>query len=363
MPTTPPHSPARPSADPAWTSTRSAAEISAALRAARRVLVLTHARPDGDALGASLALVRSLVRIGVDARAAYVPAMPRWAGQVIAGTPYTLLEADHVARLEALREPERIVVVDTGAWMQLEEVRSYIAARTGKVIVIDHHLSGNPDLSSERLLDPAAAAVAEVVAPVCCGLLGVPGPGHLSPEVATPLYLGLATDTGWFRYSNTRPATLRLAADLLAAGVNHSELFEWVEQQDRPARLSLQARALASLVYYDGQAIAVMSLSRADFDSSHADTEDAGGFAADCLRVAEIQVCVVLTEMVGKDPAKPITKASLRSKPGPHALDVAAVCAGLGGGGHARAAGVKLALPLAAAQERIVATIRAARSG
>ena len=343
----------------AWTSTRTSTEIAATLRGARRVLVLTHARPDGDALGSTLALTRSLLRVGVEARAAYVPTMPRWGGQVIGDTPHTLLENDAVQRLEALGEPDLILISDTGAWMQLEEVRGYLKSRTQRVIVLDHHLSGSADLSSARLIDPKAAAVAEVAAPVCVALLGVPAADRLPMDVAEALYLGLATDTGWFRYSNTRPATLRLAADLLQAGVNHSRLFEWVEQQDRPSRLALQARALASLEYFERQRIAVMALGRADFDAAHADTEDAGGFAADALRVAEIHVCAVLTELAGRPADAPVTKVSIRSKPGENALDVAAVCRSLGGGGHARAAGVKINQPMAQAKATIVAAIRA----
>ncbi len=346
-----------------WSSTRTTADVAGVLKAAKRVLILTHARPDGDALGSSLALARSLQRVGVEALPAYVPAMPRWAVQVIAGTAHMLLEAHASDKLGALPEPDVIAVVDTGAWMQLDEVRGYLASRTGRVVVIDHHLSGSATLSEARLLDTKAAAVAEVVAPVCAALLGVAGAERLPVDVAEALYLGLATDTGWFKYSNTRPETLHLAADLMRAGVDHSRLYEWVEQQDRPSRLALQAKALASLEYFDNQSIAVMHLSRADFEASHADTEDAGGFAADALRVAEIQVCAVLTEMAGKDPSNPVTKISLRSKPGPHAIDVAAVCQKLGGGGHARAAGLKIAAPLAEAKSRIVAAIRAGKSG
>ncbi len=345
-----------------WASTRSAAEIVDSLRAAKRVLVLTHARPDGDALGSSLALARSLTRIGIAALPAYVPSMPRWAAQVIAATPHLLLENDHAARLESLPEPDAIVVVDTGAWMQLDEVKGYLQPRTGKVMVIDHHLSGSPDLTGARLIDPKAAAVAEVVAPICTQLLGLESATGLPRDIAEALFLGLATDTGWFKFSNTHSGTLRLASELLETGVDHSRLFEWVEQQDRPSRLALQARALASLEYFEGQSVAVMSLTRADFDATHSDSEEAGGFAADVLCVAEIQVAVVLTETVAKDPASPVTKASIRSKPGPRAIDVAAVCRSLGGGGHARAAGVKVSAPIAEAKARIVQAIGAVKN-
>ncbi len=141
-------------------------------------------------------------------------------------------------------------------------------------------------------------------------------PARLPLLVGEALYLGLATDTGWFKFSNTRPETLRLAASLLEAGVDAPKLFAMVEQQDRAARLRLQGRALSSLELHKNDSIAIMSLSAKDFDECHGDAEDTTGFASDVLSVASVQVGVMLVEVAGREGKGPLSKASLRSKAG-----------------------------------------------
>ncbi|MGD9690941.1 MAG: bifunctional oligoribonuclease/PAP phosphatase NrnA [Phycisphaerales bacterium] len=343
---------------PDWSTTTSPADLARLLRGDRSVLVLTHARPDGDALGSSLALTRALRRRQIDARACYIAPTPRWAAQIIADTPSTTLSHAGAAPLPLpMPEPDRFAIVDTGSWVQLEGAADWVRPRTSRTVVIDHHLSGNADMSGTRLLDHAAAAAAEIVADVCCSLLDLPNPAALPLEIAEPLYLGIATDTGWFRFSNTRPATLRLAAALREAGVDAPRLFQLVEQQDRPARLRLYARALSSLELHARDSIAIMSLSQKDFEDCRGDTEDTTGFASDVLSVASIQVGVLLTEVAGRAGKPPLTKASLRSKPGPNAIDVAALTSALGGGGHARAAGVKFEAPLPDAKRILLEAI------
>lgn len=351
-----------------WTSTRTAAEVAGALRAARSALVFTHARPDGDALGSTLALTRSLRLLGVDARAVYVPPVPRWAGEIIGDTPHIVPPVGGVAAaLAAVPEPEAIVVMDTGAWVQVDEVAAWLRAadasgraRTAKTVVIDHHLSGDCDMAAARLLDTAAAAAAEIAADVCAELHDLQGDrahARLPRAIAEPLYLGLATDTGWFKYSNTRPNTLRVAASLLETGIDSPRLYQLVEQQSRAARLRLQGRALQHMELHARDSIAILSLTQRDFEECHGDSEDTTGFASDVLSVASVQVGALLIEMAGRDGKGPMTKASLRSKPGPNAVDVAALTRELGGGGHARAAGVKLAMPLLAAKAALVAAL------
>ncbi|MGQ0626744.1 MAG: DHH family phosphoesterase [Phycisphaerales bacterium] len=336
------------------------------LKSRRRVVVLTHARPDGDALGSTLAITRTLLRLGVEAMPWYVGPMPRWSAELIGETPAEVLDGPAAAALCASigpgdsNGPDGVVVADTGAWMQVEDLRPFLSGRAGSTLVLDHHLSGNASLADRRIVDPRAASATEVCGPICRALLGG---GPLPLDIATPLYTGLATDTGWFRFSNTRPATLRFAAELLEAGVNFSRLFDMIEQQDRPSRLALLGRAMNALEYFDGHRVALMALTRKDFDETHGDAEDTGGFAAHALAVAGLQVAVTLTEAAVREGQGALTKVSLRSKPGPNAVDVAAVCQTLGGGGHARAAGVKLRMSLNEARGRVLAALGVVGAG
>jgi phosphoesterase RecJ-like protein len=254
-------------------------------------------------------------------------------------------------------------VVDTGSWSQLAEMRPVLQGHADRTVLIDHHLHGDADVAALRLIDPRCASATQALAPVCCLLAGVEAPcsSRLPLPVARALYLGLATDTGWLRYSSVTPATLRLAADLLEAGVDHTALYRLIEQQDEPARWRLLGRALGTLELHGVRApgdVAVMTLTAADFAATGASRNDTNGFADMVLTVASVEVSVVLTE---QDPAPgegPVTKLSFRSKPGPNAVDVNALAQTLGGGGHARAAGGKVKAGLAETKRRLLESMR-----
>jgi phosphoesterase RecJ-like protein len=339
-----------------WTSTETGLSVAGLLKRARRVVVLTHAKPDGDAVGSTAALVRSLRSLTIEASAWYVGPMPRWFPSVVEELPHKVLDgrsvADGVLRDEP--EPDAVVVCDTGAWVQLEEIRPWLEPRAAKTVVIDHHLSGSASVAPRRLLDVQAAAVCEPVADVCQRLLGVKDGSRLPRSIAEMLYLGLATDTGFFRFSNTRPNTLRLAASLMEAGVDHARLFALVEQQDRASRLRLLGRAFSGMELLEHDSIAVLTISEADLEATHADAEDAQAFATICLDVASVKVAATVSQVAGRPEHQPLTKISFRSKHGPNAVDVAAIARSLGGGGHARAAGLKLAMPLERARKTVI---------
>lgn len=335
-----------------WGSTASVGEIASWLRTRKRIVVVTHSKPDGDALGATLAVARSL-RLSaakIDARCWYAGPMPEWAAAVAGDTPWGLVERDG--------QPEGVdgvVILDTGTWSQLEMVKPLIDKLNPESALLDHHLHGDESVSPRRIVEPTAAAVAEPAAALCAALLEVAGPSRLPAEVATPLYLGLATDTGWFRFSNVRPGTLRMAADLIQAGVDHAGLYRLVEQRDRPSRLKLMARALESMEFAAGGRVAISLLTRKDFAEAGASPAETGGFADLALSIERVLVSAILTESEGPGgPGHALTKVSMRSKPGPDEVDVNAVCMALGGGGHARAAGARLGLGLTEAKERVV---------
>ncbi|MEM8758174.1 MAG: DHHA1 domain-containing protein [Planctomycetota bacterium] len=246
-----------------------------------------------------------------------------------------------------------VVVVDTGTWSQLDELAEFVRNAAGRVAVVDHHLRGDPEMSDMRLLETSAAAACEPVADICQAVLGLEKPSELPTDIATLVYLGLATDTGWFRHSNVKPSTLRLAACLIEAGVKHAELFSSVEQSEKPARLKIIAAVLGSLELLDRERIAIMTLRTADIHAAHAGPEDTGGLADHGLRIQTVRVSATITEVeTGGGP--PRSKISMRSKPGPKMIDVNEVAATLGGGGHANAAGARLDCSVDEARARLV---------
>ncbi|MFG0258055.1 MAG: bifunctional oligoribonuclease/PAP phosphatase NrnA [Phycisphaerales bacterium JB043] len=322
-----------------WTSSTTLDDIAVRLREATSVLALTHTKPDGDALGSTLALVRTLNRIGVHASVAYTGPWPHRFDTIVEDTPVLHTGIESVDR-GILDDPDLVMILDTGSWSQLAELDSFLRPRPDRNIVIDHHLHGDPDVADTRVVETDAAAACQTVARLCVRLLDLNSPSQLPLDIATPLYLGIATDTGWFKFSNVQPETLDLAAQLLRTGLNHALLYETIEQSDRPQRLLLEARALGSMQLHDDQRISICTLTSQDFAQTKGGPEDTGSFSSIPLRIAGVLVSAVLTE---REPNH--WKVSLRSKTAPSggpAVDVNHIAVSLGGGGHAQAAGCSL---------------------
>lgn len=340
--------------DVGYTSTATADEIAARLARAERIGVITHAKPDGDAVGSSLALVRSLRLLGKEAHAVYIGPWISKFDPLIGDTP--VVHVRHGCFDEpSLANADCIAVVDTGSWNQVADAREWIRPRREDVVIIDHHAHGDGAMASMRLVDTRAAAAAELVAEVCRHLLDLPDARSLPLEVAEPIYLGLATDTGWFRHSNVTSAVFRLAADMVDCGVDHNRIFRLIEQSDAPARLALIGRALGSLEFLRDGRLAVMSLDARAISETHATPDELGGLTDLPQTVGSVRAVAVLTEL---EPA--LTKVSLRSKavePPERPVDVNLVAQRLGGGGHLHAAGAKIHAPLGEAKRRVIAAL------
>lgn len=348
----------------AWGSTTDIAAVASWLRDKRRIVVLTHVKPDGDALGSTLAVTRALnlaapshAALGPRAEPWYWGPLPDWAPMIIGQTAHRLITEQNRAEHDPREDPDAVVILDTGSWSQLHEVREWLLERYEITAVIDHHRQGNADVSPRRVVLVNAAAACEPAAELCRLILGKARIADLPHQVAEPLYLGIATDTGWFRHSNVSPTALRAAADLLEAGVDHARLYEGTEQRDRPSRLRLMSRALASLEMLGGDRVAMMTILQRDFEQCRAAATDSAGFVDIPLTVGSVQVSVVITEAFRTEGEGTITKVSFRSKSGPGGVDVGAVAAQLGGGGHVPAAGVKMTCSVEEAKRRVRAAL------
>ncbi|MEO1584530.1 MAG: DHH family phosphoesterase [Planctomycetota bacterium] len=336
----------------AWSSNTTPANIAEWLSTGQSIAILTHARPDGDAIGSTTAVARALNQATKTKRARiyYTGGMPRWADDIIQDTPHTHVDA---STPPADFNPDRILVVDTGSWSQLDALGELVKERAADTAIVDHHLSGNAEIADRRLLATSAAAACEPISEICQHILSADTPSKLPTSVATPLYLGLATDTGWFKFSNVKPSTLRLAACLIEAGVDHAALHVLIELNESPARLRIVAKALASLDLIDRDRIAIMTITTEDAHAAHAGPSDTGGLSNYPLSIGTVRVAATITQVETVDP-EPAAKISLRSKPGPNMIDVNEVAKKLGGGGHANAAGAKLACSVEEAKARLI---------
>ncbi len=311
------------------------------LDASERVLVTSHARPDGDAVGSTAALVLALRAKGKQAEVLMLTDVPRRYAFVFeeAGLE-PLLKAPHLGGFDTL------LVVDTGTFGQLPGLAEKIPTFAGTKLVIDHHIT-QENWHDTLLHDTSAAAACEMVH----GLLldwDVP----ITPAIAQAVYVGMATDTGWFAFSSTTARTLRAAADCLEKGVNLDALFQRLRQSDRPARLDLWRRGLASLEYHAEGRVAAMTLRQSDYEEAAATGDEAEDLVNEPLRVAAVRASVIFGEQTHGD-RRPI-KVSIRTK---GEIDAAAICQRFGGGGHARAAGCRIDAPLDDVQQQVLAAL------
>ena len=154
-------------------------------------------------------------------------------------------------------------------------------------------------------VDTTAAAAGEIIADLW-QRWGV----TIDQPIATALYLAVASDTGWFKFSNTRPYTMRLAATLMEAGVDTDRLYQLLYQNERAERVSLQARAMQSLELLIDNRLAVMRIRKEDFAATRAHVPDTEDLINVPLQIATVEVSVLITEPLDFGPVR----ISLRSK-------------------------------------------------
>jgi bifunctional oligoribonuclease and PAP phosphatase NrnA len=317
------------------------------LQACRRVLVTTHVRPDGDALGTAAAMVLALRQAKIDAEVLLLSRLPRKYAFVFHDSQIVHHDAERgwPAGLE-LERFDALLVVDTGTWSQLPGLRDRLADFPKPKLVLDHHLT-QEEWADAKLVVTEAAAAGEIAAEVIDQWELV-----IDAPMATALFLAIASDTGWFAFSSTRPYTLRLAARLIEAGVDTDRMYQMLYQNEKASRLALQVRAQQSLELLCDDRLAVMRVSKDDFTRYGADVGDTENLINIPLQVRTVEVSLLFVEP--KEPG-PI-RVSLRSK---GQVDVARFAEDFAGGGHARAAGLKLDGSLAEARDRVVAAMSA----
>ena len=302
----------------------------------RRVLLTGPAESDGDSIGACLALRRALAGKGV---LADVTAKPGWR---YADLP----DASTVVGDDALAGYDAVVVMDGDRHRLSPGARRSFADAAVQAIV-DHHRSTRPDEYTHAWVDPSATSTCSMV-----GLAFRDWGVAVDANSATLLYAGLAFDTGGFRHGNTRPDTHRFAAELIEAGADHVVTGMRILFERRSAGLLGTARIWAQAEFVLDGAVAIGFASKDVLGDLAIEASDLEGVVDGLVGVTGVQVgCLLVERGAG-------TKASLRSH---GAVDVAAVARSLspGGGGHPRAAGVYLEVPVRVARDRIVDALRA----
>jgi phosphoesterase RecJ-like protein len=304
-----------------------------AIRGAQRVTVICHENPDADTLGAALALRIAAERLGKTAEVVAADGVPPF----LAGLPRT----DEVRRSPGL-EPDVAVVVDgppsrTGGVAR--DCADWLSR--ARLVNIDHHVSNDGSEVEAAFVDPEAAATCEMVA-LLLPDLGV----EIDREVATVLAAGIVQDTHTFSHPNATPRTLRVMADLVEAGAPLSALHRAIYADKPFATMALWGRMLNGIgqrrkgrVVHAAQTLAML----AETGSDPTATE---GFVDLLASTRDGEITVLFKE---SEPTH--VRVSVRTA---RVADAVAITSAFGGGGHTRAAGCSLDVPLATAVERVL---------
>jgi len=314
------------------------------IKAHQRILLVSHIRPDCDALGSELGMAGILDALGKRVRIVNGQATPP-NYQFI--DPHRRIKAVNVdAQPAELADIELLMVLDTSAWAQLGPMADVIRGSQAKKVVLDHHVSSD-DLGAEAFKNVEAEATGRLVLEAAQHL-GV----RLTPEIATPLFAAIATDTGWFRFASTRGDTYRAAGALVDAGARPPQIWNSLYEQDTLARLNLTgcilARAKSEL---EGRLIHT-AVFQTDFKATGAIPSDTEDIINMTLNVGGTQMAVIMVEQPSGD-----IKISFRSR---SHVDCSKLAEQFGGGGHKAAAGAFVKGPFPEAQSKILAAVRAA---
>jgi phosphoesterase RecJ-like protein len=311
------------------------AEIASALRKHRRIVVLSHVRPDGDAFGSQLGLALSLRELGKDVTV--------WNEDGMLDKYSFLPGADLLAKPPA--EPETFdlaVALDTATQQRLGVAGD--AVRSSRWINIDHHPS-NPRYGDLVHIDPIAPATGQIIFELLASE-NLP----CTPAIAENLFVAISTDTGSFQYPNTTARTFEIGAELLKRGVDVGRVSQLLYETYPRRRAELLRELLGTMRFEADGRVASFSLSLETTSDLGVKAEDNEGLIDHLRAIEGVVVAVFFEELIeGK------VRVSMRSKS--EAADVSVICQRFGGGGHKLAAGARVRGTLAEVEQRVLEAI------
>ena len=304
-------------------------EIAALIERSADIGCLAHKDADADSLGSALGFAISMREMGRRVHTMAPAPVPR----LLSFLPgYDTLESGE-PRIDCL------FTFDCATLARFGDRRALVE-RSDEVVNIDHHASSE-QFGTINLVDAKASATGQVV----YGMLQQLG-APITPDVATNLYAALFTDTGGFRHENTTEAALRLGADLVKHGADPGWVALKTYKSRSVPRMRLEALAIARLrAEVDGRLI-WSEVTQAMLADAGTGMDESEGVIDQLQSIDTMQIAVLFKESSANE-----TKISVRTR---HPYDATDVCKPFGGGGHHRAAGAELQLPLSAAREKVL---------
>ena len=305
------------------------------------ILITTHTRPDGDACGCLAAMYDVLTTLGKNVKYLFLSPLPEWYEFLFPEKPPILGQDISLQQLTQgqFGEFDLIIIIDTNSNSQLPKLGDYLKQGGKGVLVIDHHVTAD-GLGDVELVDSTAAATGIIVLDF---IKYANWP--IAERIAQALFVAVATDTGWFQFSNTDARVFRSCADLIDAGADPVQIYHDLYQNYSPARFKLMAAMLNTLeLHFDGQ-YAAQHLTMQDFEQTGAAYQDTENLIDESRQIGTVEVAALFVEL--KDGR---IRCSLRSR---GAVNVCQIAQKFGGGGHKMAAGTYLPGPLQNAKKLI----------
>lgn len=324
--------------------TCSVREVRNALLASRRAILTTHLNADGDGAGCEAAVASWLRALGAEAWIINPTPFPD-AYRFLVEEPSWIVEAGSSHAQDLCELADLAVVLDTGEVPRIGRVRSLI--RELKTVVVDHHQPGEQPIGGSSLRDPEACATGELVFDVIRDA-GGPWP----KAVLEGLYVAILTDTGSFRFTNATPGSHRVAAELIAQGVDPEEMHARVYGAAPLSRYRLLRQALETLELDEEAGIAWMIVPADAYRELGATPDDLEGMVDVPRGIQGAHVGLLFRQTATGE-----VKVSFRSN-GP--VNVNELAKRFGGGGHIRASGAMVPGPMEAAVATVVQATREA---
>jgi bifunctional oligoribonuclease and PAP phosphatase NrnA len=304
-------------------------KIETEILAASHIVITSHKSPDGDSIGSSLGLLYFIEKLGKQATICHPDAAPEFLHWLDTSAIVLMSQQPEQVK-EAFQQADLIFCLDYNATDRIgPEMQALLEAATCPKIMIDHHLDPQ-DFPTLTISETSVCSTAQLI----IELIEQSGHGELLDEkMGTPLYVGILTDTGSFRFSSVQARTHELLAKLLASGVQHHLIHEALNDTNTASRLRLQGYALCEkLDVLDQYQVAIISLTKEElkkYDYQKGDTDSLANLA---LSIKGMRVAIVCSERDG------IIKISFRSKGKENPVNVLAADH-FNGGGHANASG------------------------
>lgn len=314
--------------------------LHAMLTIARRPIIVTHMRPDGDAIGSSMGMYHTLKLYGKKATVALVNPIPSNLDFLIpeeVSSDIITHETDREVTERALMESDLIICLDFNAFHRTDTLEQVLADSKAEKVLIDHHLSPDTENFSLIFSKTDISSASELLYHI---LMQLPPIGNdasrLPKEAATALMTGMTTDTNNFANS-VYPSTFAMASELISAGVDRDMIIGMIYNRFKESRIRLQGHILKDLMKTTPQGVAYIVLDRQTMKKYNVEEGDTEGFVNIPLTIDGIRLSVFAKEDEG------FVRISVRSKKGTSAN----LCAKtwFHGGGHENAAGGRLYIP------------------